>query len=565
MSASIVCLVALTLFALGYRFYSRYLSEVVFQLDDSEPTPAHTMADGVDYVVAPRGVLFGHHFSSIAGAAPIVGPAVAVIWGWVPALIWVVLGVITAGAVHDMATLAISLKHQGRSMGDLTAQVIGPRSRLLFLLVIFVLSVMVLAVFAFVIGALFTAYPGAIIPVNIEIPLAMFVGWFCYRKGVSLLWPSLALLVLGYVLIVYGAMTQEATRAWIGSNVTADPQNQVFIWCLLLLGYAFVTSVLPVWLLLQPRDYINSHKLLVGLALLIIGLFIVNPTIVAPAFNDPGPDSPPWFPFLFITIACGAVSGFHGLVSSGTTAKQCDKMSDARVVGYGSMLGEGTLALIATLAVTAGFASSAEWHDHFASWDAANGLKAKLGAFVTGSSHFLSGWGIPADIGQVFVAVLIISFAATSLDTATRILRFVIQELAAIGGQTWLENRYVSSLVAVGSALVMLLAASPKGPGSGGLVLWPLFGAGNQLLAGLSLLVVAIWLRRLDRNYWVALVPALFLGVMTTWSLAINLYNFWNAANWLLFVLGSAILAIGGWIVVEGAMVFGTRPTREGS
>jgi carbon starvation protein len=565
MSASIVCLVALTLFALGYRFYSRYLSEVVFKLDDSELTPAHTMADGVDYVAAPRGVLFGHHFSSIAGAAPIVGPAVAVIWGWVPALIWVVLGVLTAGAVHDMATLAISLKHQGRSMGDLTAQVIGPRSRLLFLLVIFVLTVMVLAVFAFVIGALFTSYPGAIIPVNIEIPLAMLVGWYCYKNGVSLLWPSLVLLVFGYALIVYGATTQEATRAWLAANVTPNPQYQVFIWCLFLLAYAFVTSVLPVWLLLQPRDYINSHKLIVGLGLLIVGLFIVNPTIVAPAFNDPGPGSPPWFPFLFVTIACGAVSGFHGLVSSGTTSKQCDKMTDARVVGYGSMLGEGTLALIATLAVTAGFSTTAEWHDHFASWDAANGLNAKLGAFVSGSSYFLSGWGIPTEIGEVFVAVLIISFAATSLDTATRILRFVIQELAVIGGQKWLENRVISSLVAVGTALVMLLAASPKGPGSGGLVLWPLFGAGNQLLAGLSLLVVSIWLKRLQRNYWVSLIPAGFLGIMTTWSLVINLSHYWSASNWLLFGLGSAILAIAGWIVLEGVLVFASASEAEGS
>ena len=562
MNSAVVCIFVLSIFSVAFRVYARWLSRSVFELDDSRQTPAHSQNDGVDYVPTHRHVLFGHHFSSIAGAAPIVGPAVAVIWGWVPAVLWITLGVVFAGAVHDMGALVLSMRHGGRSIGDVTASVVGPRARVLFLLIIFFLTMMVLAVFAFLIGVLFVTYPGAILPVAVEIPVACMVGWWAYKRGGSLLVPSIVVLLGLYVLIYVGAQTADSAAALQANVFGAEKADQILGWCFLLLIYSFVASVLPVWFLLQPRDFINSHQLIVGLGALIIGLMIVHPPIDVPAFRavaetDDG-SGKGWFPLLFVTIACGAVSGFHGLVSSGTTSKQIEKESDAELIGYGAMLGEGTLALIATLAATAGFAVVADpgWDHHFSSWESANGLSAKLSAFVEGSGVFLGGLGIPAQIGTVVVAVLVISFAATSLDTATRIQRFVIQELGAIYSIKPLTNRYVAGLVAVGSALALLLAASPKGPGSGGLLLWPIFGAGNQLLAGLTLLVISIWLKHRGKNYWITLGPALLLAVVTSVAMAINLMSFVDAENWLLLGISAALIVLEIWIVLEGIAVF---------
>ncbi len=556
MNSAVVAAVVLTVFALGYRFYSRWLATHVFDLDDATATPAHVLEDGIDYVPTGKHVLFGHHFSSIAGAAPIVGPAVAVIWGWVPAILWIGLGVVFAGAVHDMSALVISMRHKGRSIGDVTAHIIGPRSRVLFLLIIFFLTMMVLAVFATVIAYLFVQFDGAVLPVTLEIPVACIVGWMVYKKGAKLLVPSLVVLVGLYLMIWLGAETAGSMDSLQATLLGEDPKRQKLIWSFALLGYAYVASVLPVWLLLQPRDFINSHQLIVGLAALFLGIAIVHPPIVAPAFHAPA-DSPPWFPMLFVTIACGAVSGFHGLVSSGTTAKQIERESEARQIGYGGMVGEGCLALVATLAVTAGFSSSAEWHTHYASWGAANGLGAKIGAFVSGSSVFLEGVGIPSAIGSVVVAVLVISFAATSLDTATRIQRFVVQELADVYQITPLKNRYAAGLVAVSTAGLLVIV------GNGGLVLWPLFGAGNQLLAGLTLLVVSLWLAQKGKNFWVTLAPALFLGAMTSIAMFHNLKAFHSQENWLLLTLSGILVALELWIVLEGVAAFRAGSTKS--
>lgn len=552
---------------MGYWYYAGWLASKVFCLDDSKPTPSVTVNDGVDFVPTNRHVLFGHHFSSIAGAAPIVGPAVAVIWGWVPAVIWIGFGVVFAGAVHDMGALVISIRHGGRSIGDVTETVIGPRSRLLFLLLIFFLTTMVLAVFAFVIGFLFVNFDGAVLPVTLEIPAALAIGWWVSKRKGSLLWPSLVCLVGLYYLVWVGAENAEwmdqLQQRWLG----ATSGDQILTWCYLLLGYAFIASVLPVSLLLQPRDFINSHQLLVGLAALIIGLLILHPPMSVPAFQavapvEAGPDKP-WFPLLFVTIACGAVSGFHGLVSSGTTSKQLEKESDAKIIGYGAMLGEGTLALLATLAVTAGFAMTNNWGDHFVSWDSAAGLSAKVGAFVVGSSNFLSGVGIPTHVGEVVVAVLVISFAATSLDTATRIQRFVVSEIGEVFGVSVLKNRYVAGVVAVVSAIALLLVASPKGPGSGGLVLWPLFGAGNQLLAGLTLLVLSVWLKRNGKPWLVTFVPAVLLGFVTSIAMAMNVSSFIQGENWLLLSISALVIFLEVWIVLEGVRAMRQPPIME--
>jgi carbon starvation protein len=406
MNAAFLALMVFAAFALGYRFYSKFLAEHVFALDPDEPVPSKEFRDGIDYVPTRKHVLWGHHYASIAGAAPIVGPALAVIWGWLPALLWVALGTLFMGAVHDFSALVISLRNKGRSIGEIAGRVISPRARNLVLIIISFLIWIVLAVFAFIIGTLFVQSPGSIFPINIQILLALLLGWLVYRSHVGFFWPSLIAYVVLLIAILFGNPFADA--------FPAIKDISVGTWVWLLMIYSFLASVLPVWMLLQPRDYLNSHQLITGIVLLTSGLIVLQPTIQAPAVVPNPPGAPPLIPFLFITIACGAISGFHGLVSSGTTSKQVECMADARPIGYGGMLGEGALALLSVLAATAGFVTATEWAQHYASWGAASGLGPKLAAFVNGGGRFIAALGIPTEIGTTFVAVMVIAFAATS-------------------------------------------------------------------------------------------------------------------------------------------------------
>jgi carbon starvation protein len=546
LNAALLAVLTFALFALGYRFYSRFLAERVFGLAADEPVPSREFADGVDYVPTRKDVLWGHHFTSIAGAAPIVGPAIAVIWGWLPALVWVVVGTVFMGAVHDFAALVISLRNKGRSIGEIAGSVIGPRTRTLFLLIISLLIWIVLAVFAFIIATLFRSNPGSIFPIWIQIVVAMGLGWGIYRRGVGVLGPSLVGYALLLTAIFYGNSFAEAFPAIADISVTA--------WVWILLIYSFGASVLPVWLLLQPRDYLNAHQLITGLALLFLGLLVLQPTIQAPVVNAAPEGAPPMIPFLFITIACGAISGFHGLVSSGTTSKQVGCMTDARPIGYGAMLGEGALGMLAVLAATAGFANAAEWHGHYASWGAANGLSAKLDAFVAGGATFVASLGIPIATAKTFIAVMVIAFAATSLDTGARIQRLIIAELAESYGVQALTNRYAAGALGIGAAL--LLAVTQAG-GQGGLILWPLFGTTNQLVAGVTLLIVSIWLRKQGRAYVYTLVPMIFVGIATVVSMLGEVRGYFGAFSerWLLALMGSIILVLDVWVIGEGVRV----------
>jgi len=544
LNAALLAVLVLAAFALGYRFYSRFLSERIFALREDELVPAVEFEDGVDYVPTPKAVLWGHHYTSIAGAAPIVGPAIAVIWGWLPALLWVTIGTIFMGAVHDFAALVISLRHRGSSIGEVAANVIGPRARTLFLVVICFLIWIVLAVFSYIIGTLFHSNPGAIFPINVQIVLAMGLGWLVYRRRVAILAPSLVVYVALLASIFYGD-TFAATFPSIA-------HVSVYTWVWILLGYSFVASVLPVWLLLQPRDYLNSHQLVTGLVLLAAGLLWLQPEIVAPAVNAHPAGAPPMITFLFITIACGAISGFHGLVSSGTTSKQIACMTDARPIGYAGMLGEGTLGMLAVLAATAGFATRADWTAHYASWGAANGLSAKLDAFVSGGATFVTSLGLPVEAARTFMAVMVIAFAATSLDTAARIQRLVIAELAEAYGVGPLTNRYLAGVVGIAAALLLALT---QGGGDGGLALWPLFGTTNQLVAGVTLLVVSVWLQRLGRPAVYTLVPMIAVGAATVWAMTGNVIGYFTnfEEQWLLAIAGAIVLALDVWVILEGA------------
>jgi carbon starvation protein len=547
-NAALLAVVVFVCFFLGYRFYSKLLAERVFGLRADEPVPAHELRDGIDYVPTKKHVLWGHHYTSIAGAAPIVGPALAVIWGWLPALLWVALGTLFMGAVHDFSSLVISLRHRGRSIGEIAGRVITPRTRTLMLIIISFLIWIVLAVFAFIIGTLFVQNPGSIFPINVQIVVAVLLGWLIYRSGAGIFWPSLVAYAVLLIAVFFGNAFAE--------TFPVIRQLSVGHWVWILMGYAFVASVLPVWLLLQPRDYLNSHQLITGLVLLTLGLIVLQPTIQAPALNPNPPGAPPLLPFLFITIACGAISGFHGLVSSGTTSKQVECMTDARPIGYGGMLGEGALGLLAVLASTAGFLTAAEWSAHYASWGAASGLGPKLAAFVTGGGRFLSALGIPTATAETFVAVMVIAFAATSLDTGARIQRLIIAELGGAYGIRSLTNRYAAAAVGISAAL--LLAATQAG-GKGGLALWPLFGTTNQLVAGVTLLVVTVWLKRLGRPYLYTFIPMLLVGAATLVAMVGEVRTNLVAQNWMLATMGGTILVLDVWVLLEGFRAFAGR------
>jgi carbon starvation protein len=543
LNAALVAAIVFVVFALGYHFYSGFLARRIFDLRPDEPVPSRELEDGVDYVPTRLHVLWGHHFASIAGAAPIVGPAIAVIWGWVPALIWVCVGTVFMGAAHDFSALVISARHRGRSIGDIAGSVVGPRVRTLFLIIISLLIWVVLAVFAYIIATLFHSTPSSIFPINVQIVIAMTLGWLVYRRGIPMFLPSIICYVGLLVAIFYGGAVADAYPFLQSISIST--------WVVLLLGYSFVASVLPVWLLLQPRDYINSHQLLTGLAVLSAGLLVLQPKIVAPAFNLEPEGAPSLIPFLFVTIACGAISGFHGLVASGTTSKQLSKMTDARPIGYGAMLAEGFLGLMAVLAATAGFSEASDWWSHYSSWGAANGLAAKLDAFVSGGASFVAALGIPFETARTFMAVMVIAFAATSLDTGARIQRLVLVELSEAYDIKPLSNRYLAGALGVGAALVLAIT---QGGGQGGLALWPLFGTTNQLVAGVTLLIVSIWLKKNGRPYLYTLIPMVAISIVTAWAMVGNLFDYYARFEelWLLAISGTVILALDVWILMEG-------------
>ena len=558
MNAVLIGLSGLILYYLAYRFYARFLAKRIFKLDPNYRTPAHEFADGLDFVPTNKHVLWGHHFTSIAGAAPIVGPAIAVFWGWLPATVWVVFGTIFFAGVHDFGTLWLSIRHKDRSIGWLSAEIVGPRARMLFLIVIFLLLLMVNAVFAIVIAKLFVDFPGSVVPIWSELPLAMVLGYNIYRRRGHLVWLSLGALALLYALVWFGnQMPIELPASTLGLPPVA-------FWVVILFIYAFFASRLPVWLLLQPRDFINSHQLPVGLGVIYLGVLISNPTVQAPAINPEPLGAPPLIPILFITIACGAISGFHGLVSSVTTAKQLNKETDARFVGFGGAIGEGALALGAIIAVTAGLATTkTEWLSGFYSdWSAASGSAASF--FVKGVANLASSFGIPIAVGQIFASVLVVSFAATTMDTGVRLQRYIVSEVSESWNIPALQNRNLSTLVAVGTCLLLAFGAQAPGGGigSGGLIIWPLFGTTNQLLGGLSLMALSVYLRRLGRNTLPTILPMTFLLLMTIWAMLTSLGR-WLAGpnpNYLLGGLGLIVLSAALWIALEAYLAYHRPP-----
>ncbi len=587
-------------YVVAYHTYGRWLSKKIFNLDASATVPSRELEDGVDFVPTRKEVIFGHHFTSIAGTGPIVGPAIAVFWGWLPALLWVLLGSIFIGAVHDFGALVVSLRNRGQTVGEVAGRLISRRARVLFLVILAMALTVVLAIFGLVIASIFSEYPESVLPVWISLPIAVVIGIRVYRRGGGLLLPSLLALLVMYAAVWVGAYHLPIDiESILGVTRLGPFPNAVMIWTIVLLIYCFVASVLPVWVLLQPRDYINSHQLVLALGLLLLGVVVSGSTgqadllASAPAISDDIPvDAPPIWPFLFITIACGAVSGFHCLVSSGTTSKQLQNETDAQYVGYGAMLLEGGLAVIVILACCAGvgmgkFARAGQgaeytyspvmvtvdgsetqltgqsaWrtrYDPERGWGAFK-LGAKVGAFIEGGANFLAALGLPLKLGIGLIAVLVASFAATTLDTATRLQRYVLQELAGTFRIAPLTNKYAATALAVGlGGLVAMIPAGKLGPGSGGLILWPLFGAINQLLAGLAFMVTAFYLWRRNKPVVFVVVPMIVMLIMPAWAMLWNIFHdggWLDAGDTLLLVFGAATLLVQSWMMVEGILLW---------
>lgn len=607
MSTLLICFGSLAVLLIAYFTYGRWLSVKLFELSADAAVPSRALRDDNDFVPTPRSVVFGHHFTSIAGTGPIVGPAIAVFWGWLPALLWVVIGAILIGGVHDMATLIISVRNRGQTIGEIAGRMISPRAKLLFLTVLALALWIVLAIFGLVIANIFALYPESVLSVWMAMPVAVAIGWWTYRGGRTLLIPSLLSLLTLYAAVVVGVYYLPIDLLqWLPAGSADGLWNPIVIWTLLLLAYCFAASILPVWLLLQPRDLVNSQQLYVALALLVVGVLVASLTGEADLFASAEPisstipaDAPPILPFLFVTIACGACSGFHCLVSSGTSSKQISSERDAQAVGYGAMLLESALAVIVILACTAGVGMGAlhktggasstlasvgsstssatldyqrvlgsdgeplkgrqAWRTYYRSgddggWNKQN-LQKNLAAFIEGGANFLSAIGMPLKLGVGIMAVLVASFAATTLDTATRLQRYVIQELGH-SSHLPIQNKYVATSLAVGVGGAIAIFAGDK-PGNGGLMLWPLFGATNQLLAGLAMMVAAFYLWRRNKAIAFLAIPTLMMMLIPGWAMTYDLVMNWiPQGKILLSGFGIGILVLQVWMFVEAALVW---------
>jgi carbon starvation protein len=541
MNAAWMLGLSIVYFAIAYVFYGRYLKKV-FGLEKDRPCPSHELADGIDYVPTATPVLFGHHFASIAGAGPIVGPVLAAQFGWLPALLWITLGCVFIGAMHDFAALFLSVRNKGRSIAYVIENELGYAGRQLFLLFCLALLVLVVTVFTTLVADSFISTPCVATSSLLFIALAPIFGIVVGRKILSLAEASLIFVPLLFLCIWLGAIMPIDLVAILGSKEAARA-----VWIIFLLYYCLCASVIPVWVLLQPRDYLNSYLLYAMIILGFAGVFIARPQIALPAIAPDAQMIPGVFPLLFVTIACGACSGFHALVASGTSAKQIDRESHIQPIAYGGMLIEGLLAVLAICSI--GYLGMDQVKALFTAKEAPQMI------FANGLGHFCESLHIPFEVGRNFIALAISAFLLTSLDTATRLGRFIWQELILPGqenpeqakktGSEWrnvLGNRWVATLAVVILAGIMAFSG-------GASQVWPVFGAANQLLAALTLLAITLFLNRTKRPVLFAMLPFIFMLVISIWALLVLLQQQWGKSTSL--VLVSVIL-----LVLSGVLCF---------
>ena len=572
MDALVLMIVCGVGFIVAYHTYGRFLARKIFKLDAYAQVPSRELKDDVDYVPTRKGIIFGHHFTSIAGTGPIVGPAIGIIWGWLPAVLWVVFGSIFMGAVHDFGTLVVSMRNEGKSISEAAAKYINVRVRFIFFGIVFLSLLLVIAVFGVVIASVFTKFPSSVIAVWLQIPIAVGLGFAVYKKNANVLLATAVAVAGMYLCIAIGSKFPIELGAALGISSTG-------LWVIILLIYAWVASTLPVTTLLQPRDYINAWQLFIAMVLLAGGAVIASVfgdlPLVAPAINTSlPPNTPQIWPFMFVIIACGAVSGFHSLVASGTTAKQVAKEPDSLFVGYGSMLLEGALAILVIICVGAGLgmafelgdgtvlAGQAAWQHQYGTWIGAKGLSDKIAPVVIGAANMMETLGLPRIVGITLMGVFIASFAGTTLDTSVRIQRYVVSELANDLKIPYLPNRWVATTFAVLTAAGLAFATGADGKGA--MILWPLFGSANQLLASLALLVITLYLKRKGGlRFLITALPCLVMLTITTWAMIANEIKFVHDAldnpqewpKWLLVAIAAVIFLLAAWMIVETVIV----------
>lgn len=507
MNAFILLLIGLVAFFIAYISYGSFLAKK-WGIDPGRETPAHKFKKDEekknDYCPTDAKVLLGHHFSSIAGAGPITGPIIAMMFGWLPVYLWIVLGCIFFGGVHDYGSLLASLRHEGKSIGEVIRSSVGQKGKIMFTLYAFITICLVVAAFLDITAGTFGINDGdpnisaaAGTASMLFIILALLFGFMVYRKGAGVLLST----IIGVVLLAAVVLL---------SDKYPFIQLNKFPWQVILTIYIICASLMPVWILLQPRDYLSSFLLYAMVIGGIVGLVVSRPSMAAPVFTSINPSAGNYlFPILFISVACGAISGFHALVSSGTSAKQLNSEKDAKLVGYGAMLIEGIVAIVALLSVAA---------------VAGNGEGSPAQRFAVGVATFMNSFGIPMGIGQTFVTLAYASFALTSLDSATRIGRYLLQELGeyyTTGNRvhkTFLTNPYIATAITVGISLLFTAYGYQR--------IWPIFGSANQLLAGLSLLAVAAWIKKSKkRNSWETIIPLVFMFIVTLSALGLVVYT----------------------------------------
>lgn len=526
-----IFILAVILFVMAYFLYGRFLDRR-FDISDQNPTPSHTDYDGIDRVPAKKPVLLGHHFSSIAGAGPIVGPIIAAVaFGWLPALLWVILGSIFIGGVHDFTALTASIRHKARSIAEIAREHMSPLSFRLFLLFVWSLIIYILVVFTDLTAATFVQDKGVATSSILFMVLAVGFGVFVYRLNVSVLKASMIFVPLVFIAAFMGG--------WIPIDINAIPwlkdADAAKTWGVILIVYCFIASTTPVWILLQPRDYLSSYLLYASVLSGLLGILFGGFAMQYPSFIGwEAPQVGALFPILFITIACGACSGFHAIVASGTSSKQINKESDVRTIGYGAMLIEGLVAVIAIITVA------------MIANDGVLSSKPPLVIYGTGIGKFLAIFGVPEKLGYSFGLLALSTFILTTLDTATRLGRYIFEEIFLIKNPKY---RYLSTLATIALPLVFLFVTfrdQQGNPVAAWKAIWPVFGVTNQLLAGLTFLVIFVWLKKEEKKAGFVILPMIFMIVMTIWALIllINDYGFSAIGILSIMLLGLAFVLI---------------------
>lgn len=533
MNSLFICAIGLLAFILSYVFYGSYLDRL-WEIDEKRKTPSFTKRDGIDYIPAKHYlILFGHHFSSIAGAGPILGPVIAVcLFGWGPALLWIIIGSIFLGGVHDFSSLTLSVRNEGQTVGDITEKILGDRSKIIFSLFLWFALILVVSVFSAVTSKTFIEQPEIVIPTFFLIIDAIIFGYLVYKKNFPIFYSTILCLFLLFLFFIVGK------RIPVIVNFTSPLK----FWIVILLIYSLIASVLPVNILLQPRDYLSSFILFGGIFFGFIGIITSHPYINAPFYISFNSKNGPLWPMMFVIIACGAISGFHSLVSSGTTSKQIANEKDIRKIGYGAMLTEGFLSIIALLCVSAGLF----WSSPFPELNYPELMKKGdwIGTFAIGYGHILNRIFNP-ETGKLFAIVMINSFVLTTLDTATRITRYITSELFGERFKIkFLKNRFFSTIIVIIFAGYLAFGNWQK--------IWPVFGASNQLVAAIVLFLCGLYLLMKKKNSISCLIPAIIMFLTTITSLTIQMLNFYKNKNFLLANISLILVFLAFFIIYEG-------------